>query len=100
MTDEIEVMGPTKDFEDLKQVDKNGIEYWMARELTSPLGYTQWRSFEDVVKRAMQACLNSGQFVENHFADASKMVEIGSSTVREVKDWKLDRYACYLIAQN
>ena len=100
MTDEIEVMGPTKDFEDLKQVDKNGIEYWMARELMSPLGYTQWRSFEDVVKRAMQACLNSGQFVENHFADASKMVEIGSSTVREVKDWKLDRYACYLIAQN
>ena len=84
MADEIVVTGPTKDFENLKRVDKNVVEYWMARELMSPLGYTQWRSFEDVVKRAMQACLNSSQFVENHFADASKMVEIGSGTVREV----------------
>lgn len=100
MTNEVIVSGPTKDFESLKKIDSNGVEYWMARELMSPLGYTQWKNFEEVTKRAMQSCLNSGQYVENHFSDASKMVEIGSSTVREVKDWKLDRYASYLIAQN
>ena len=83
MADEIVVSGPTKDFESLKRVDSNGIEYWMARELTSPLGYTQWKNFEEVIKRAMQSCLNSGQYVDNHFSDASKMVEIGSGTERE-----------------
>lgn len=100
MTDEIIVFGPTKNFENLKKIDSGGVEYWMARELMSPLGYTQWRSFEEVIKRAMRACLNSGQYVENHFADARKMVEVGSSSMRKINDWKLDRYACYLIAQN
>lgn len=100
MADEIIVTGPTKDFESLKRIDSNGVEYWMARELMSPFGYTQWKNFEEVIKRATQSCLNSGQYVDNHFSDVSKMVEIGSSTVRKVKDWKLDRYACYLIAQN
>lgn len=100
MVEEIIVSGPTKDFENLKKVDSSGVEYWMAREIMPFLGYTQWKNFEEVIKRAMQSSLNSGQYVENHFSDASKMVEIGSGTVREIKDWKLDRYACYLIAQN
>ena len=93
-------VGPTKNFEDLKRIDNSGVEYWNARELMSSLGYSQWKNFEEVIKKAMQACLSSGQYVNNHFSDVSKMVEIGYGTMREIKDWKLDRYACYLIAQN
>ena len=88
MADEVIVTGPTKDFESLKRIGDDGVEYWLARELMSPLGYTQWKNFEEVIKRAMQSCLNSSQYVENHFSDASKMVEIGSGTVREIKDWR------------
>lgn len=94
------LQGPHRDFESIKKIDKNKIEYWMARELMPLLGYTQWRNFEEVVGKAARACIESGQFVDNHFARASKMVRIGSDTVREVPDYKLDRYACYLIAQN
>jgi len=72
----------------------------MARELMLLLGYSQWRNFEEVIGKAARACLESGQDVDNHFAKISKMVEIGSNTVRKVGDYKLDRYACYLIAQN
>jgi DNA-damage-inducible protein D len=61
---------------------------------------TNWQKAEEVIARAVRACVNSGQAVGNHFTGLSKMVEIGSNTVREVRDWKLDRYACYLIAQN
>lgn len=92
--------GPHKDFENIKHLDENGIEYWEARELMPLLGYAQWRAFAEVIGRAAKACINSGQDVDNHFARSSKMVEIGSSTVREVIDYKFDRYACYLIAQN
>lgn len=89
-----------KDFESIKQVDKNGVEYWQARELMSFLGYKKWQNAEGAISRAARACVNSGQAVDNHFTRLSKMVHIGSNTVREVRDWKLDRYACYLIAQN
>jgi DNA-damage-inducible protein D len=64
------------------------------------LGYEKWQNAEEVIARAAKACMNSGQSVDNHFTGFSKMVEIGSGSVREVRDWKLDRYACYLIAQN
>jgi len=64
------------------------------------LGYSKWEKAEDVVARAARACINSGQSVDNHFHRSVKMVDIGSNTVRQVRDWKLDRYACYLIAQN
>jgi DNA-damage-inducible protein D len=94
------ISGPHKDFESIKKVDENGVEYWDARELMPLLGYIKWQAFEEVVNRAIHACLNSGQEVENHFTRSSKMVEIGSRSVREVLNYKLDRYACYLIAQN
>lgn len=97
---EIILSGPHKDFESIKKFDKNGTEFWEARELMSLLGYEKWQNAEDVIGRAAKACINSGQAVDNHFTESSKMVEIGSDTVREVLDWKLDRYACYLIAQN
>src|SRR5262249_39964990 len=92
--------GPHINFEQIKRLDNNRVEFWTARELMGLLGYAQWRNFEEVIAKAQRACLESGQAVENHFADISKMVKIGSNTVRPVKDYKLDRYACYLIAQN
>jgi DNA-damage-inducible protein D len=76
------------------------MEFWEARELMPILGYEKWQNAEEVIGRAAKACINSGQAVDNHFTDFSKMVKIGLNTVRQIRDWKLDRYACYLIAQN
>lgn len=88
-----------KSFEDCAH-EKDGVEYWLARELQGLLGYTQWRNFESVIDKARIACETAGQDVADHFADLSKMVEIGSQTQRPVDDLALTRYACYLIAQN
>jgi len=88
-----------KSFEDCAH-QNDGVEYWLARELQTLLGYTQWRNFELVIEKAKIACEKAGQVVEDHFADVSKMVEIGSGTQRGVDDLALTRYACYLIAQN
>ena len=90
----------SNDFESIKKVDENGVEFWEARELMPILGYPNWQKAEDVIVRAAKACINSGQGVDNHFNRLVKMVKIGSDMVRKVRDWKLDRYACYLIAQN
>src|SRR5690606_1572670 len=79
---------------------QDGAEYWLARELQTLLGYNTWRRFEEVVERAMTACANAGERVEDHFAGVGKLVGICSGTAREVNDVALDRYACYLIAQN
>ena len=89
-----------KDFESIKKNDANGVEYWDARELMPLLGYPNWQKAEEVILRATNACLNSGQPPENHFNRSVKMAKIGLNSVREVRNWKLDRYACYLIAQN
>ena len=88
------------DFESLKKIDENGVEYWEARALMPILGYSAWQKAEEVISRAARACINSGEPVDNHFTQSVKMVEIGSNTVRKVREWKLDRYACYLVAQN
>jgi DNA-damage-inducible protein D len=100
MEKEIIVNSINKDFESIKKVDGEGIEYWEARELMPLLGYKKWERAEEVIARAARACINSGQAVDNHFHRLGKMVDIGSNTVRQVRDWKLDRFACYLIAQN
>jgi DNA-damage-inducible protein D len=92
--------GPHKDFEKIKHLDEEGVEFWTARELMELLGYARWENFEVLIKRAQRACQQSNQIVDDHFRDLTKMVKIGSNTVREVRDWKIDRYACYLIAQN
>lgn len=91
---------PNKGFEEIKKIDENGVEYWEARELLPLLGYENWNKAEELIARAARACVNSGQDVDNHFDQSVKMVKIGSNTIRKVKDYKLDRYACYLIAQN
>ena len=87
-------------FESIKHIDENGIEFWYARELMIVLEYRQWRRFENVINIAMIACKNSNYNVADHFANIGKMVDIGSNTKRKVKDYKLSRYACYLIVQN
>ena len=87
-------------FEDIKHIDENGIEYWYARELQLVLDYKEWRKFENVIKKAIDACKNSSISAFEHFVGADKMIKIGSEAKRMQKDYKLTRYACYLIAQN
>ena len=89
-----------KVFEDIKHIDENGNGYWLARELQKVLEYMQWRRFENVINKAKLACKNSNIKVNDHFANVGKMVDIGSNTKRETSDYKLSRYACYLITQN
>ena len=86
-------------FDDIRH-EEDGIEYWYARELMTLLDYVQWRNFENVVKKGMLSCKNNGIRVEDHFAGVSKMVILGSGANREVEDYMLTRYACYLIAEN
>ena len=87
-------------FEDIKHIDENGIEYWYARELQLVLNYKEWRKFEGVIQKAKESCKNSGINEFEHFVGADKMVSIGSGAKRKQRDYKLTRYACYLIAQN
>ena len=87
-------------FESIKHFDKNGNEYWYARELQKVLEYNKWENFEKVIEKAKLSCLNSNYGLQNHFPDVRKMVDIGSNTLRNIVDYKLSRYACYLIAQN
>lgn len=89
-----------RSFEQLKRLNEHGAEYWSARDLQPLLGYSQWRRFEDAINRAMTSCEQSGNKPGHHFAGAGKMVELGSGSAREVDDYHLSRFACYLIAQN
>lgn len=87
-------------FEEIKHVSENGEEYWFARDLQTVLDYTEWRNFEKVIEKAKEACRNSKNLVANHFVDVNKMVTLGSGAEREVNDFRLSRYACYLVVMN
>ncbi|WP_439292222.1 MULTISPECIES: DNA damage-inducible protein D [Rahnella] len=87
-------------FEKLRLNNENGSEYWSARDLSSLLDYKDWRNFQKVLSRAMQACETSNQEIADHFVDATKMVTLGSTALRELDDVHLSRYACYLVVQN
>ena len=87
-------------FEEIKHVDDNGNEYWYARELMNALEYKRWDKFCNVIESAKMACEKSSCIVTDHFSQVGKMVNIGSKTSRNIIDYKLSRYACYLIVQN
>ncbi|WIG58788.1 MAG: DNA-damage-inducible protein D [Ktedonobacterales bacterium] len=91
--------GRISPFERIKHTDADG-EFWSARELAKLLDYSRWQKFTDVIKKAEEACKNSGQPVEDHMHHMVHMVQLGSGSQRAVDDVHLSRYACYLIVQN
>ena len=87
-------------FEAIKHFDENGNEYWFARELKDVLSYKEWRKFEGVIDKAIKSCQNSGISALEHFVGADKTIKMPNEARKSIKDYKLTRYACYLIAQN
>ena len=87
-------------FENIKHVNEYGQEFWCARDLQVALEYKRWDRFNDVLDRAISACRESGNSIEDHFSHVGKMVNLGSGSQREVDDFMLSRYACYLIVMN
>lgn len=87
-------------FEQIKEVDENGNEFWGARKLSKILEYSEFRHFLPVIERAKEACSNSDQPLQDHFEDYLEMVPIGSGAERKMESVKLSRFACYLIVQN
>ena len=87
-------------FESIKHVDENGYEFWCARELMLSLEYSKWGNFEKVIEKAKETCQNSGIDVFEHFADVGKLSKRANNAEILISDYKLTRYACYLIAQN
>jgi DNA-damage-inducible protein D len=88
-------------FEQIKHADPdNGAEYWSSREFAAVLGYADYDNFKAVIKKAKQACFNSGREVTDHFRDITEMIAIGKGGMRQVKTVQMSRYACYLVIQN
>ena len=86
-------------FESIKHIDKNGDEFWYARELQIALEYKEWRNFSKVIDRAIIACQNSQNSIYPDFVEINKIVSAGATT-KSIIDYELSRYACYLIVQN
>lgn len=87
-------------FEQIRHVGDNGEEFWYARELMTVLGYERWANFDKTIGRAIESCETSGMEASDHFREVAKMVQLGSGSQRSVRDYRLTRYACYLIAMN
>ena len=89
-----------KRFEDIKRIRPDGSEYWAARELAPVLDYAKWENFYKVIKRAMIACENSGRSTLECFPEVRKTSPMPNGGVKDILDYELSRYACYLIVQN
>lgn len=87
-------------FENIKHINEYGQEFWYARELQNALEYTEWRNFSKVIDHAIESCRQSKNDVNSHFVEVNKMVSLGAGTQRQVNDYELSRYACYLIVMN
>ncbi len=101
MQNDSEVTILQQNFDTILQKDEESlIEFWYARDLQTLLGYTRWENFQKAIARAIQSCQTTGFQPYNHFREVTKMVPLGSGAIRQIIDYKLTRYACYLIAQN
>ena len=89
-----------KSFEDIKHINENGVEFWYARELMPILQYSNWQNFEKIIDKAKISCENSGISVFEHFIDINKTIKMPKGAEKNILDYELTRYACYLIAQN
>lgn len=87
-------------FENIKNIDENGNEYWFARDLQEVLTYSKWDKFLNVIEKAKKACENSDFNTYEHFLQVGKMIDLANGATREIEDIQLTRYACYLIVQN
>lgn len=92
--------GKGSPFDAIREFDEHKREFWSARRLMSPLGYSRWQEFEAAIERAVLACRNSGQSESDHMWGATRMAPIGSGAVREIRDWRLSRFGAYLVAMN
>ncbi len=90
----------TEDFESYANKTENGIEFWFARDLQHLLGYTEWRNFSKVINKAKTACETAGHQINDHFVDVNKTIAMPKGATKEIRDFMLTRFACYLIAQN
>ena len=89
-----------KKFEDIKHIDEEGKEYWLARELQIAFKYKEWRKFDGIINKSITSCNNSNINANDQFVQVDKLIQHGKGGMRNIKDYKLSRYACYLIAQN
>ena len=100
MSDRLPVPAASNTFERIKRVNESGAEFWSARELARVLEYREFRNLSAAIAKAREACAQSGHAVSDHFVLFNEMVGIGSGAQRELEDWALSRYACYLVIQN
>lgn len=92
--------GGNSPFERIKRTNTAGNEFWSSRDFSQILSYSDYRNFEQVIRKAQKACFNSGHRIEDHFVDITEMIEIGKGGQRPVNSVYMSRYACYLIVQN
>ena len=97
--DKSRIASLTQGFDSISHWEQQ-VEYWLARELQPMLGYKTWENFETVIKRAVESVMSAGMEPLDHFREVTKRVQLGSGATRNIKDYMLTRYACYLIAQN